>query len=212
MKIIEIIAGAQAGFNHPHESYANFRPSLTLKALVEDGDDDAEAIARLQKRAQDACDAEKARILAACQREHDIAHSESELRRWRDVVASYRHTLSQPAPDEDEQGSTYAWEIDQKIRAFHDAQECIGEAEKRLADATAQLGALKPETLPIIVLMDGVEQCRCTLGEFVQSNPDTLPENDLAGIARSLPKSDGYTVPLGAGGICVLKFDATAAA
>jgi hypothetical protein len=201
MKIIEIIAGAQAGFNHPHESYANFRPSLTLKAIVEDGDDEAEAIGKLQQRAQDACDAEKTRILKTCRRAFEIQCTEGQItdlqyriKDLRLIIDTYQAKI-EASPD--------SWEIDGWRQSLAEAPENLEKCRRELAAARIRLAVLKPETFPVVVEMDLVEQCRCTLGDFAEANPDTI--QDLAGVAALLGRGEKWVVPLGAGGVCVLR-------
>jgi len=52
MKIVEVTVSAGQTFNNPHESYSNFRPQITLKAVIEKNDDPAKIIRELQASAE----------------------------------------------------------------------------------------------------------------------------------------------------------------
>jgi hypothetical protein len=52
MKITEITISAGQTFNHPYESYSNFRPQITLKATVGPEDDPIGVARELQARAE----------------------------------------------------------------------------------------------------------------------------------------------------------------
>lgn len=78
-KIIEIIAGDSHGFNHPFEQYANFKPSVTLKALVEDGEDPGQVARDLLAKAHGLVIGERERIEEQIERERLIAEAEQAL-------------------------------------------------------------------------------------------------------------------------------------
>lgn len=63
MTIIEITVGAATSFNHPYESYANYKPSVTIKATLESFEDGASVTRELQRRADRIISEEKQRIL-----------------------------------------------------------------------------------------------------------------------------------------------------
>lgn len=69
MKITEIIVELGMTFNHPHESYANYRPSVTIRATLESGENEREAVKILQGRAEVLLEEQKAAILARLQAE-----------------------------------------------------------------------------------------------------------------------------------------------
>ena len=52
MQITEITVHAGRTFNHPYESYSNLRPSLTLRAILTDGEDHLAATKALQAQAE----------------------------------------------------------------------------------------------------------------------------------------------------------------
>lgn len=145
MKTIEIIAGAQAGFNHPTEDYANFKPSITLKAILEDGDDpDASALALLTK-ASKLVEIERSRIEAKIRHDEAIVDAESQVRRWESVVASYERQIAEyPALLADPAvHHLESWDITEKRHALNDAQKNIESARAELATYRQKLAELK---------------------------------------------------------------------
>jgi hypothetical protein len=52
MKVTEIVITSGRTFNHPHEQYSNLRPSVTLKATLDDGDDPDATVKALQAKAE----------------------------------------------------------------------------------------------------------------------------------------------------------------
>ena len=72
MKIRSIHVTAGRGFNHPREQYANFKFDLHLQAELEEGEDPARAVVKLQEHAETAAEAHKARILEDIERKEKI--------------------------------------------------------------------------------------------------------------------------------------------
>jgi hypothetical protein len=71
MKITEITVFAGRTFNHPFEAYSNFKPSISLKSTLEEGDD-AETVAKqLQAHAEDLMDDHKRDILERLEAENE---------------------------------------------------------------------------------------------------------------------------------------------
>lgn len=52
MHVTEISVTAGRTFSHPHESYSNLRPSVTMKASLEDGEDVRHATQLLQAKCE----------------------------------------------------------------------------------------------------------------------------------------------------------------
>lgn len=52
MKVTEISVSAGRVISHPIEDYSNLRPQISLKAVLEDGEDPAEAAKQLQAKAE----------------------------------------------------------------------------------------------------------------------------------------------------------------
>lgn len=143
MKIIEVIAGAASAFNHPYEQYANFKPSITLKALVEDGEDPIEAGRKLQVTAQQMIDQERQRIEADLEREQNIQRAEHEVKRWESVVESYENLIATaPAKLADVSVRLDEWEHQDLARNLRKAEEGIEEARAKLGEAKAKLADL----------------------------------------------------------------------
>ena len=70
MEIKEIIAGCGTTFNHPFERFANFRPTITVRAVLDDGDDYQKIASDLQEQAFRLVNAAKKRILDNIEKEH----------------------------------------------------------------------------------------------------------------------------------------------
>lgn len=52
MTVTEITVTSGRTFNHPHEQYSNLRPSVTLKATLDAGDDPDATVKALQAKAE----------------------------------------------------------------------------------------------------------------------------------------------------------------
>jgi hypothetical protein len=76
MQVTEITAYASAGFNHPYERFANFKPGVTLKATVAEGENVWEATRRLQTLAESLVQAEKKAILERLDEDSENRESE----------------------------------------------------------------------------------------------------------------------------------------
>jgi hypothetical protein len=80
MKITEIVVAAGRTFNHPHETYSNLRPMVTLKATVEDGDDATVATRQLQQQAEGLVEDHKQQLLRSLEELHQMTERQSEVR------------------------------------------------------------------------------------------------------------------------------------
>lgn len=81
MKITSIKVSAARGFNHPHESYANFRFEIHQEAVIEEGDDPQAVLVALQERTETAAESHKKRILSDIERLRLIQQGEEQLNR-----------------------------------------------------------------------------------------------------------------------------------
>lgn len=81
MKITSIKVSAARGFNHPHESYANFRFEIHQEVVIEEGDDPQAVLAALQEQTEIAAEAHKKRILSDIERLRLIQQGEEQLKR-----------------------------------------------------------------------------------------------------------------------------------
>lgn len=75
MKIKEIIATAGRTFNHPYESFANFRPGISIKADLEEGDDLRACLDELHLIAEADVERVKNAILEKCGAEYDAKYN-----------------------------------------------------------------------------------------------------------------------------------------
>ena len=73
MKITSIVVNAGRTFNHPYESYSNLRPSVTLTASIEDGDNPDECAKSMQARAEELVENHKQHLLSSLERLHQLS-------------------------------------------------------------------------------------------------------------------------------------------
>lgn len=78
MKITSITVDAGRTFNHPHESYSNLRPSVTLTATIEEGDNPDECAKSLQARAEELVENHKQHLLESLNRLNELSMIERE--------------------------------------------------------------------------------------------------------------------------------------
>jgi len=85
MELTEITVSAGRTFNDPYEQFANYRPSVTLKATLRDGENKDQAVVKLQEQAERLVEENKKRILAALDKranlQDEIYQKERELDR-----------------------------------------------------------------------------------------------------------------------------------
>jgi hypothetical protein len=79
MKITEIIVGAGRTFNHPYEQFSNLRPQVTIKAILDDGDDPEEVIKDLQAKAESMVEDHKNNILQSLRELHTLSLRQREM-------------------------------------------------------------------------------------------------------------------------------------
>lgn len=80
MTITEIQVTAGRTFNHPHESFSNLRPSVTLRATLTDGDDPLNASRELQKQAEGLVEDHKRQLLSSLEELYQLAERQAEMR------------------------------------------------------------------------------------------------------------------------------------
>lgn len=78
MKIKEITATAGRTFNHPYESYANFRPSISITADIGEGDDLRTCLEELHLIAEADVERVKNAILEKCGAEYDAKYNNNQ--------------------------------------------------------------------------------------------------------------------------------------
>lgn len=75
MKITQITATAGRTFNHPYESYANFRPSIMITADLKEGDDLRTCLDELHLIAEADVERVKNAILDKCTSGYDAKYN-----------------------------------------------------------------------------------------------------------------------------------------
>lgn len=79
MQITEIVVSAGRTFNHPHEQYSNLRPNVTVKAILQDGDDWIETTKRLQAQAEQLIEDHKNHMLQSIEDLYELTERQREL-------------------------------------------------------------------------------------------------------------------------------------
>lgn len=90
MVIKEITVSAGRTFNHPYEAYSNYRPSVTLMATIEEGDNVKTETNLLQELADGLVEENKRKTLVKLDEDHEkhdkIRRLENELESLKDGV------------------------------------------------------------------------------------------------------------------------------
>jgi hypothetical protein len=88
MKVTEIVVSAGRVVNHPFEQYSNLRPSITLKASLDEGEDFETATKQLQAKAEQLVEDHKNNMLTSIEelhmlteRQREVASLESSIKR-----------------------------------------------------------------------------------------------------------------------------------
>lgn len=84
MKVTEITVHAGRTFNHPYEQYANFKPGLSLRATLDDGEDPTAVTKALQAHAEKMAEEQKQQVLA------DLHQLERHARMTSSIAATER--------------------------------------------------------------------------------------------------------------------------
>lgn len=97
MQITEVIVSAGRTFNHPYENYSNLRPGVTIKAVLQEGDDSATVIKDLQARAEELVENHKQHLLASLEelerltkRQQEVSSLEENIKRAQDRLDHIR--------------------------------------------------------------------------------------------------------------------------
>jgi predicted RNase H-like nuclease (RuvC/YqgF family) len=81
VEIVEIVVNAGRTFNHPHESYSNLRPSVTLKATISEGEDYEKAVKELQAKAESLIEDHKQNMLRSLEELYELDMTQQEVAR-----------------------------------------------------------------------------------------------------------------------------------
>lgn len=86
MEIREITVHAGRTFNNPHESYANLKPGLSIRATLEPGEDAEAAVKALQAKAETLMERHKGELLRQLEEAQEMKNAEYEIHRLQRVV------------------------------------------------------------------------------------------------------------------------------
>jgi predicted signal transduction protein with EAL and GGDEF domain len=95
MQITEVAVSAGRTFNHPFENFSNFRPEVTVKARVQEGDDAEAAVRELQKKAETLVENHKNAILAHLHTLQNLSKTEDEINQLEARIAAAQTRLDQ---------------------------------------------------------------------------------------------------------------------
>jgi len=95
MKIQTIQVSAGRTFNHPHESYSNLRPSVTLIATVDDGEDAVAAAKALQAQAEQLVEDHKQGLLKSLEDLFDLTERQREMVQLKSQLETAQARLDQ---------------------------------------------------------------------------------------------------------------------
>lgn len=145
MNITEITASCSTSFNHPSESYSNFKPGVTLKATLAPGEDEQSALTRLQSYAYQSCVSEKVRILKAIHIASEEEQLESEISRHESLLRESERVTSLPV--ETQQAEYNSW-FDrfygsEHFREKHSFEKFMQDTTKMGNDALVELARLR---------------------------------------------------------------------
>ena len=111
MNVTRIVVTAGRTFNHPHESYSNLRPSVSMEATLEPGEDATQAARELQARAEGLVEDHKQGMLRSIEELYQLTERQAEMtglqreleraqRRLDDLRQAHPELKSLPAPAE----------------------------------------------------------------------------------------------------------------
>lgn len=76
MRVQEIVVSAGRTFNHPYESYSNFKPGVSMKATLDAGEDPVAATQALQAKAEQLVEDHKRNTLDAVEKMENMKRYE----------------------------------------------------------------------------------------------------------------------------------------
>lgn len=79
MQVTEITVSAGRTFNHPFEQFSNLRPSVTVKAIVAEGEDPTKAINELQALAEKTVEDHKQALLHSLEELHYLSEAQRDM-------------------------------------------------------------------------------------------------------------------------------------
>ncbi len=82
-------------FNHPHESYSNLRPSVSMTATLDEGEDAIAAARQLQAKAEQLVEDHKQSLLKSLEDLFDLTERQKEMVSLRSQLESAQRRLDQ---------------------------------------------------------------------------------------------------------------------
>lgn len=95
MKVQTITVAAGRTFNHPFEQYSNLRPSVTVVAQLEEGEDWQAATKSLQAQAEQLVEDHKRGMLKALRELNDLTEKQQELARLDRTLTTTQRRLEE---------------------------------------------------------------------------------------------------------------------
>ena len=77
MKVTQVEVSAGRTFNHPYESFSNYRPSVTLTATLSEEEDVTDATRKLQAMAEFLAEEQKQQQLKTCIEEFNKKYNDT---------------------------------------------------------------------------------------------------------------------------------------
>ena len=91
MKITEITVSAGRVISHPIENYSNLRPQISLKAVLDDGEDAVEATRQLQAKAEGLVEDHAVQLTKHIRDMYYLGEKEKEIQRLeQNMIASQK--------------------------------------------------------------------------------------------------------------------------
>jgi TolA-binding protein len=95
VQITEVVVSAGRTFNHPYEAYSNFRPEVTIKGVLHEGEDPEQAVRGLQAKAEELVEDHKNTLLQQLSEIQRLRQTEAEISELEGRVASAQQRLTQ---------------------------------------------------------------------------------------------------------------------
>lgn len=95
MQIKTITVTAGRVFNHPHESYSNLRPEVSMTAALADGEDATQAVQELQARAEQLVEDHKRGLLTSINELYNLTERQAEMRGLQDQLTRTQNRLKE---------------------------------------------------------------------------------------------------------------------
>lgn len=94
-KVTSVTVNAGRTFNHPYESYSNLRPSVTVTATLDEGEDFLEVTKQLQAQAEGLVEDHKNHMLNSLRELNDLTEKQAKMRRLSASIQSAQRELDE---------------------------------------------------------------------------------------------------------------------